>query len=153
MPDDIAAGRVRALPGPLLGSALVRVRFPALVSFLAALVLALNVLCLCPQSAGAAERRAEVSAPAAGHCGGAHDTSSVPAPDDSHCRHCDEAGARLSQSGAPPDLGASTAALLLPVAPAVATLRLPALERALRPYAPHGGRSPALQLRTIVLQV
>jgi hypothetical protein len=122
------------------------------VSFLAALILALNVVCLCPHAAAASEPRAAAAAPA-GHCAGAHETPDAPASEAARCPHCDEVGARLSQSGAPADLGASAATLALPLAPSPATLRLPALERALRASASNGGPSPSAQLRTIVLQI
>ena len=141
--------------GLLLGSFVVRARLPASVSFLAALLLALNVVCLCPHAAAAAERGSAASAAAAaGHCAGGHETPSAPTPQESRCPHCDEIGARLAQSGAERGLGTQASALGPMIAPALAQLRFAAPERAATLSAPNGGFAPpAALLRTIVLQI
>ena len=127
----------------------------AIVSLLAALVLALNVICLCPHAARADERSAEAAAPASGgHCGGAHEEPNAPDREpEPRCPHCDEVGARLAQSGAVPGLGAAPE-LDLAIAPALAPLWIAALERAPRPFAPNcGAIPPSVHLRTIVLRI
>jgi hypothetical protein len=154
MPDDIAADRLHEpdASGALLDSAPVRARLPALVSFLAAVLLALNVVCLCPHAAGAAERPSE-AAPA-GHCAGGHGHPAAPAPDASRCPHCDEIGARLSQTGAERSVGQPPGGVDLAIAPGHASLRL--APSALAPAVAVPGRGvgpPAVHLRTTVLQI
>jgi hypothetical protein len=130
------------------------VRLPAFVSFLAALLLALNVVCLCPHASGAAERSAEAPAAAAGHCAGGHGAPNAPASEEPRCPHCDEVGARLAQSGAERGLGTPASALAPMLAQAFTSLTLAAPDRATRLSVANGGAaSPAALLRTIVLQL
>ena len=129
-----------------------RARLPAVVAFLAAFLLALNVVCLCPHAAAAAGRRADAPA-VANHCAGGHDAPSAPAPEEPRCPHCDEIGARLAQSGAERGLG-TPAATLHTLAPALAPLRVAAPVLASKLVAPGGGVAPPWALlRTVVLRI